>query len=99
MKNWLSMTTLILGMASISAVAYAQETMDPVEEEMATEETMLSLPEEASEQGRTSSAYGLETANQARQQGAEFGRARAEQAQSGDRPEVPTADSRPGGRP
>ncbi|MFP4194506.1 MAG: hypothetical protein ACLFRO_06135 [Desulfobacterales bacterium] len=40
----------------------------------------LSLPEGASEEGVENSAYGLETANQAREQKGDFGRERARQA-------------------
>ena len=87
-------------------------TMEAVEdEEMASEEGMLALPASASEQGRLSSAKGMDTANQARQRGADFGRERAEQARNdGGRPEAPeaatnrpeapeAATNRPGGRP
>ncbi len=87
-------------------------TMEAVEdEEMASEEGMLALPASASEQGRLSSAKGMETANQARQRGADFGHERAEQARNdGGRPEAPeaatnrpeapeAATNRPGGRP
>lgn len=87
-------------------------TMEAVEdEEMASEEGMLALPASASEQGRLSSANGMDTANQARQRGADFGRERAEQARNdGGRPEAPeaatnrpeapeAATNRPGGRP
>ena len=86
-------------------------TMETIDEEMASEEGMLALPASASEQGRLSSAKGMETANQARQRGADFGRERAEQARkdggrpdapesAANRPEAPeTATNRPGGRP
>lgn len=40
----------------------------------------LSLPESASEQGKESSSYGLDTANEAREKGREFGQERAEEA-------------------
>ena len=86
-------------------------TMEAIDEEMASEEGMLALPASASEQGRLSSAKGMETANQARQRGADFGRERAEQARNdGGRPDAPeattnrpeapeAATNRPGGRP
>lgn len=86
-------------------------TMETIDEEMATEEGMLALPASASEQGRLSSAKGMETANQARERGADFGRERAEQARNdGGRPDAPeaannrpeapeAATNRPGGRP
>jgi hypothetical protein len=82
-------------------------TMEAVEdEEMASEEGMLALPASASEQGRLSSAKGMDTANQARQRGADFGRARNDGGRpeapeaATNRPEAPeAATNRPGGRP
>lgn len=99
MRNWLVLLMFALGLSALPMAASAQEeaeetmeTFDDAEE--GAEENMLTLPEEAAEEGHINSAFGLETANQARQQGAEFGRQRAEESQAGSRPDV--GGERPG---
>lgn len=99
MRNWLVLLMFALGLSTLPMTASAQEeteeTMEPIDgAEEGAEENMLTLPEEAAEEGHINSAFGLETANQARQQGAEFGRQRAEEAQVGSRPDV--GGERPG---
>lgn len=45
----------------------------------------ISLPEEAAEQAHESAAFGLETANRAREKGEDFGREQAEEARENGR--------------
>lgn len=84
MKKYLGLTALILGFSTMPLALHAQdegeveeeETMETVEEESES----LALPDEASEEGKANSVDGLETANQARDGGREFGESRADSA-------------------
>ncbi len=57
-----------------------EEGEEPEEGEDSVERTPLSLPETASDQARESSAFGLATANEARERSREFGQDRAADA-------------------
>lgn len=100
---------LIASFASYGAGVLAQDnedeldtTMDVAEEGEAPDNATepLALPEDASEQGVESSAEGLETANEAREKGREFGEATAEEAREQGRETGRSAaeDAREGGR-
>ncbi|MEX0730317.1 MAG: hypothetical protein WED00_13915 [Aquisalimonadaceae bacterium] len=84
-KQYLIFLATGLFAISMTATAYAQEldvTMEVVDDN-GTEEVIvnrLELPEDASDQGRESSRYGLDTANEARERGREFGQSRASEA-------------------
>ena len=60
---------------------------------------LLALPAQASETARERAQAGLDTANSAREDGAAFGQARAEQAQGTDHALVPPPPPAPPPRP
>ena len=99
-KSMLYAAVLLFG--CVVSPAWAQDddldvTLVVIEDENAAEERLVNdieLPLEASDQAHENASSGLETANQARQQGAEFGRQRAEEALAGSRPDV--GGDRPG---
>lgn len=85
MKNWTVLLASGVFALSLSFAATAQEDdleLDVVEEGETEDEMVnrLELPESASDEGRESSALGLDTANEARERGREFGQERAEEA-------------------
>lgn len=78
----LSLLALPFVATGVAAEDDLDVTMDVIEDD-ADEERItqqLRLPESASEQGRESSEYGLDTANEARERGRDFGEDRAEEA-------------------
>lgn len=59
-----------------------EDTMDVMDESATPDEVMhrIELPEDASDTAREAAAFGLDTANEARERGRDFGQERAEQA-------------------
>lgn len=59
-----------------------EDAMDVVDENATPDEVMnrIELPEDASDTAREASAFGLDTANDARERGRDFGQERADQA-------------------
>lgn len=91
MRRLTSIAVLALGFSALPLALHAQEeatveaegdaTMEMTGDDAATsEEALLSLPEEADEQGRENAADGVSTADEARDRGREFGQSRAEEA-------------------
>jgi hypothetical protein len=86
-KLW-SVTGIAFAACLSAPAIYAQEpdneiTMDVLDSVDAGEETLgarIELPERAAVRARERSAFGLETANQARERGREFGQERATEA-------------------
>lgn len=85
MSKILGLFVLMLGFSALPMASTAQgagdgegdgETMEVVEDE----NDLLSLPEQASDTAVEKSAFGLETANEARANGREFGESQAEAA-------------------
>lgn len=78
--RYLGLATLILGFSAMPLALQAQEgdseTMETIEEES----ELLSLPDEASDEGHENAAFGLDTANEARSDGRAFGEGQAESA-------------------
>lgn len=87
MKHWVFTLTLIFSLFAWPAMAQEDDldvTLSVVEDEGEAEEQLVNdieLPADADEQAQENAAFGLDTANQARQQGREFGEERAEQGQ------------------
>lgn len=84
MKKHFGLAALILSFSAMPLALHAQDEAEVEEEEtmetVEQEDESLSLPDDASEEGKTNSAYGLETANEARDGGREFGESQAESA-------------------
>jgi hypothetical protein len=87
--NYLKLSSLTLAAVLAMSVAHAQESddldgmeMDVVESGESPEQMSqrLALPDEASDEGKANSSFGLDTANAAREGRAEFGRETAEQS-------------------
>jgi hypothetical protein len=78
---------LALGLM-LGGTAYADDdlSMDAVDLDETPEEVLnaIALPEDASETGVASSEFGIDTANQARELGREFGERMAEEAREGN---------------
>lgn len=85
-KSMFYVAALVFGCAVSPAWAQDDDldvTLVVIEDENTAEERLvhdIELPLEASAQAQESAGSGLETANQARQQGSEFGQERAESA-------------------
>jgi hypothetical protein len=88
LSKQLTVTGIAFAVCLSAPAIYAQEqdneiTMDILDSSIAGEETLgarIELPERAAERARERSAFGLETANQARERGREFGQERAAEA-------------------
>lgn len=79
----LAISVLLTASPVLSADHQDGLTMQAIEAENNAEEELISditLPENASPQAHENAAYGLNTANEARRRGREFGQERAEQA-------------------
>lgn len=94
MNAKLNLTLLLAAGLALSPLAHAadeeaDDTMTVVEEGQAPEDVVqtLALPDDASDQARESAAFGLDTANRAREGGRELGEEMAERARGGDRGE------------
>jgi hypothetical protein len=72
MKKLIGLTVLALGFSALPLALHAQDNGE--------DETMKTLPEEASETAKENAAFGLETADEARADGRAFGESRAEEA-------------------
>lgn len=86
-------------LACLVSPAWAQSgdldvTLEVIEDEDAAEERLVNdikLPLDASDRAHEDASSGLETANQARQQGSEFGQERAEDGRDNDASRGPQA--------
>lgn len=90
MNAKLNLSLLLTAGLIMSPAVYAddetEDTMTVVEEGQTPEDVVhtLALPEDASDQARESAAFGLDTANRAREDGRAFGQEMAERARGGD---------------
>jgi hypothetical protein len=94
------MTTAMLALGlSFSVAGYGQDDTEAPEDEMDGAETLLMLPENASEQGVLNSQFGIDTANSAREQANQArdrNRPEMPQARGNGMPDIPAADDRSG---
>jgi hypothetical protein len=79
---------IVLGLA-LSPAVFADDndaTLDVVEVDGTSEDFVntIALPEEAADEGHDNAAFGIDTANEAREYGREFGERIADDARSGD---------------
>jgi hypothetical protein len=94
-KSLISLAATIGLLASSSLIADDAVVTDP---EGTEESVILTLPDDASETGRDNSAFGLGTANEARERRQDFGRDKADEARS-RRDSAPQPPVAPAGRP
>lgn len=76
MRKYLGMTALILGFSALPLALHAQD------EGEGEDDTMVTLPDEAAEEAHENAEFGLETANEAREDGRAFGESQAEEAKA-----------------
>lgn len=88
MKRWTTMLIAGACVAGLSLPALAQQ--NGPEDERTQAGAPLTLPEDAAEQARESAANGLDTANEARTRGRDFGQDRAAEAREQHRDAVRT---------